>query len=155
MISLAQPKMGLIRNLLGQTLYPDNEWTRSRDGAPLRPYDSATHTMAEFMGVRVDAVDGLVPGLRTLTEPEPMLGTVPAETSLLALDGRLNASFKAVNLLLDEGVSVRRVDEPVAGLRRGDFVLSGGSDDVLAKVAESTGVDFTALAAEPEAGLTR
>jgi hypothetical protein len=105
------------------------------------------------MGVRVDAVDGVLPALRTLTEPEPMLGSVPAETSLLALDGRMNASFKAVNLLLDDGVSVRRVDEPVEGLRRGDFVLSDGSDDVLAKVADSTGVEFTAIAAEPEAGL--
>jgi hypothetical protein len=27
-ISLAQPKMGLIRNLLGRTFYPDNDWTR-------------------------------------------------------------------------------------------------------------------------------
>ena len=56
-IPLAQPKMGLIRNLLHRTSYPDNEWTRGRDGAPLRPYDSATHTMAEFMGVRVDPID--------------------------------------------------------------------------------------------------
>ena len=38
--------MGLVRNLLGQTFYPDNEWTRARDGSPLRPYDTATHTMA-------------------------------------------------------------------------------------------------------------
>ena len=59
-IPLAQPKMGLIRNLLSRTLYPDNEWTRGRDGAPLRPYDSATHTMAEFMGVRVDPVSAAV-----------------------------------------------------------------------------------------------
>ena len=36
-VSLAQPKMGLVRNLLGQTFYPDNEWTRGRDGTPLRP----------------------------------------------------------------------------------------------------------------------
>ena len=31
-ISMAQPKMGLIRYLLGRTFYPDNEWTRNRDG---------------------------------------------------------------------------------------------------------------------------
>ena len=152
-ISLAQPKMGIIRNLLGETHYPDNEWTRSRDGAPLRPYDTATHTMGELMGVRVDAVDGVVPALPTLTGPEPMLGSVPSETSLLALDGRLNASFKAVNLLLDRGVAVRRVDQPVEGLRQGDFVMSGGSKEVLEEVSESTGVGFTALATEPEAGL--
>ncbi|MCK4557681.1 MAG: peptidase M14 family protein, partial [Candidatus Aminicenantes bacterium] len=48
-ISLAQPKMGLVRNLLGRTFYADNEWTRRADGSPLRPYDLATHTMNEFM----------------------------------------------------------------------------------------------------------
>ena len=66
-VSLAQPKMGLIRNLLGQTFYPDNEWTRARDGSPLRPYDTSTHTMAEIMGVQVDPVGGAVTGdLRVL-----------------------------------------------------------------------------------------
>ena len=54
---MAQPKMGLIRYLLGRTFYPDNEWTRDRDGSPIRPYDMATDTMFEFMGVRVDPVD--------------------------------------------------------------------------------------------------
>ncbi len=56
-VSLAQPKMGLIRYLLGRTRYPDNEWTRNGDGSPKRPYDMATDTMFEFMGVRVDALD--------------------------------------------------------------------------------------------------
>ncbi len=45
-VSLAQPKMGLIRYLLGRTVYPDNEWTRSRDGSPMRPYDMATDTIS-------------------------------------------------------------------------------------------------------------
>ena len=36
-ITLAQPKMGLIRYLLGETHYPDNEWTRRLDGTPIRP----------------------------------------------------------------------------------------------------------------------
>ena len=56
-VSMAQPKMGLIRYLLGRTFYPDNEWTRDRDGSPIRPYDMATDTMFEFMGVRVDPLD--------------------------------------------------------------------------------------------------
>ena len=58
-ISMAQPKMGLIRYLLGRTFYPDNEWTRNRDGSPIRPYDMSTDTMFEYMGVRVDPVDEL------------------------------------------------------------------------------------------------
>ena len=149
-VSLAQPKMGLVRNLLGRTFYPDNEWTRSRDGTPLRPYDTATHTMAEFMGVRVDAVDSLPAGLDVLGEQVTIGGTVAENGSNFVLDGRLNASFKAVNLLLNEGVSVRRVDQPAAGLRRGDFIV--GADPVIAAVADHTGVDFAALAVVPDTG---
>ena len=145
-VSLAQPKMGLIRNLLGQTFYPDNEWTRARDGSPLRPYDSATHTMNEFMGVRVDPIDVAVKGdLQILTEAVPLVGKV-AEGSNWVLDGRLNASFKAVNLLIDKGVTVRRVDKTTSGLRPGDFIVSGGSKSDLDNVATETGVDFNALA---------
>src|SRR5260370_36569342 len=56
-ISMAQPKMGLIRNLLGRTFFPDNDWTRNKDGTPIRPYDMSTDTMDEFMGVRTDVLD--------------------------------------------------------------------------------------------------
>ncbi len=38
-VSMAQPKRGLIRWLLGRTFYPDNTFTRYRDGSPIRPYD--------------------------------------------------------------------------------------------------------------------
>ena len=55
-VTLAQPKRGVIRWLLGQTFYPDNTWTRNADGTPIRPYDMSTDNMAEFMGVRVDPV---------------------------------------------------------------------------------------------------
>ena len=61
-VSLAQPKMGLIRYLLGRTRYPDNEWTRAKDGSPIRPYDMATDTMFEFMGVRVDPLNEAAEG---------------------------------------------------------------------------------------------
>ena len=61
-VSMAQPKMGLIRYLLGRTFFPDNDWTRNKDGSPIRPYDMATDTMYEFMGVRVDPVNEAVKG---------------------------------------------------------------------------------------------
>ncbi|MGW8267398.1 MAG: M14 family zinc carboxypeptidase, partial [Longimicrobiales bacterium] len=51
-VSMAQPKRGLIRWVLGQTYYPDNTFTRNRDGSPMRPYDLSTDNFAEFMGVR-------------------------------------------------------------------------------------------------------
>ncbi len=152
-VSLAQPKMGLVRNLLGRTFYPDNDWTRARDGSPLRPYDTATHTMAEIMGVRVDPVDGAVAGdLRVLEAPIPVSGSV-APGDRHRLDGRLNDSFRAVNQLLARGAGVERVIEDGGDASRGDFVVTG-DPSVLAAVARDTGVDFTA-ADELPAGATR
>ena len=152
-ISLAQPKMGLIRNLLGRTFYADNDWTRDKDGTPLRPYDSATHTMNEFMGVRVDPVDEKIDGdLEILTHKIQISGKVAANSTKHVLDGRLNASFKAVNLLLEKGIGVRRVDMASTGLRPGDFIVSRGSEAVLKDIAEKTGVDFMALQEEPASG---
>ena len=150
-IPLAQPKMGLIRNLLHRTSYPDNEWTRGRDGAPLRPYDSATHTMAEFMGVRVDPIDEAVEAaaLDPLTAEVSLAGEVAAGASRYVLDGRQNASFKAVNLLLAAGIEVRRVDAATSGLRPGDFLVPSGSEATLEEVAKATGVDFAALQSVP------
>ena len=50
--------MGLIRNLLDRNFFPDNDWTRDKNGDPIRPYDLSTDNVAEFMGVRVDHVAG-------------------------------------------------------------------------------------------------
>jgi len=145
-ISLAQPKMGLIRNLLGQTHYVDNSWTRAKDGSPLRPYDSATHTMNEFMGVRVDPVNETGDGdFQKLTGEIPLKGEVESGGQQHVIDGRLNASFKAVNLLLDKGVKVHRVDKNIAELRPGDFIISGEKMNIFKDVATATGVDFTSF----------
>jgi hypothetical protein len=155
-ISLAQPKMGLIRNLLGQTFYPDNEWTRARDGSPLRPYDLATHTMNEFMGVRVDPVDAPIRGkLKVLEGKVPLGGSIEEGSGEYVLDGRLNASFKAVNLLMDRNIAVARIDEEVAGtgFRPGDFIVSRGPKVFLYDVAEQTGVEFETLESKPEKGV--
>jgi hypothetical protein len=153
-ISLAQPKMGLIRNLLGRTFYTDNDWTRGKDGLPLRPYDLATHTMCEFMGVRVDPVDGKAEGtFQVLDTKIPFSGEVEKGSAGYVLDGRLNASFKAVNLLLDKGIEVLRVEEPGAGLHPGDFIVLSGSQIVLEGVAQETGVDLKALSERPQKGI--
>jgi len=145
-VSLAQPKMGLIRYLLGRTVYPDNEWTRSRDGSPMRPYDMATDTMFEFMGVRVDPLDEAPPaGLRKLAAPVAAAGKVAANSVAYSIDGRLNDSFRAVNMLFEKGIAVRRIEAARDALRPGDFVVAGGREDVLAAVAGETGVDFRPL----------
>jgi hypothetical protein len=154
LISLAQPKMGLIRNLLGKTVYPDNYWTRDKeDGKPLEPYDLATHTMNEFMGVRVDPVDETMEGdFEVLPGQIPVVGKVDGGGGAYVLDGRLNASFQAVNLLLEKGIQAKRMDKAGPNLRPGDFIVSTGPREVLEEIAAKTGVDFKALNSKVEAG---
>ncbi len=153
-VSLAQPKMGVIRYLLGRTRYPDNEWTRGRDGSPMRPYDMATDTMFEFMGVRVDPADEAVKTeLRPVSGSVIPAGKVASGAAAYVLDGRLNDSFRAVNLLLDKGIAVRRADRAGNDFRAGDFIVPAGSGAVLAAAAKDTGVDFTGLKADITQGV--
>jgi hypothetical protein len=154
LVPMAQPKMGLIRYLLGRTFYPDNSYTRDRDGTPIRPYDMATDTMAEFMGVRADPLDVVPQGeFRKLDAVHPV-GKVGAAGAAYVVDGRENDAFKAVNLLLDKNVAVRRADKASAGVRVGDFVVAGGAPPaLLTSIAADLGVDFAALKAEPGQGL--
>jgi hypothetical protein len=152
--SMAQPKMGLIHYLMGRTFYPDNEWTRNRDGSPSRPYDMATDTMFEYMGVRVDPVDELgAVSMEKLTGPVTVAGKVTKSANGYVIDGRLNDAFKAYNLLADKGVAMRRVDTASSGLRPGDFLVAAGSEATLEGVARETGVDFTPLRAPVTTGV--
>ena len=156
LISLAQPKRGLIMNLLGRTLYPDNYWTRSREGNPQRPYDLATHTMAEFMGVRVDPLDDLPEAnLELITGPIEVRGELRAGPAAYKLDGRLNDSFTAVSLLLDSKIQVLRSDQKTEDLNPGDFIVSQAPSQVLESIAAKTGVDFLPLNSLPAEGTHR
>lgn len=149
-VPMAQPKTGLVRYLLGRTFYPDNSYTRDKDNSPIRPYDMATDTMAEFMGVRVDPQDETPAGdFARLTAPVPAAGKVAAKAPFgYAIDGRLNDSFRALNLLFDKGVAVGRADAAGNGVRAGDFIVAPGSEAALADVAKQTGVDLVALKGE-------
>lgn len=147
-ISMAQPKMGLVRWMLGRTFYPDNTYTRDREGNPIRPYDLSTDTLGEFMGVRTEPI-----GVTVTTELTKVAGPVVSKGSVAAaapagyvLDGRLNDSFRAAFLLLDKGVSVRRASQASVdgSVRAGDFLVPPGDH---AGVAAQTGVDFAALKA--------
>ncbi len=147
LISLAQPKRGLIRNLLGRTFYPDNEWTRAKDSSPLRPYDLATHTMNEFMGVKVEAIhkSEISGDFQVVKDPIQVSGKVEGEGPVYVVDGRLNDSFKAVNLLLNKAIAVRRLDKKTESFRPGDFIISCQKPAFLKDIAQQTGVDFKTL----------
>jgi hypothetical protein len=146
-VSLAQPKRGVIRWLLGRTFYPDNAYTRSPDGNPIRPYDMATDNLAEFMGVEVVPVESPVAAaLAPVHEAIDPSGTVSRGQHGYVLDGRLNDSFAAVNRLLRAGALVRRASRNAEGVRPGDFLVGLGVDVALiSEIVEETGVDLAPL----------
>ncbi len=159
-VSMAQPKRGVVRWLLGQTNYPDNSYTRTADGDPIRPYDMSADVLAEFMGVRVDParqpVDAVDARLQVVSSARAGGSVDAAGSGGYLLDGRLNDAFKAVNLLLDAGVGVRRMEADMngaemggvgmGGAEPGDFVVDAAApEDVLREVAETTGASFQAF----------
>jgi len=146
-VSMAQPKRGLIRWALGRTFYPDNTYTRNRDGSPMSPYDLSTDNFAEFMGVRVEPVRSPVQTrLTQVTEWLAPEGEVERGAQGYVIDGRLNDAFHAMNLLYDAGAEMRRVDEDGREVRSGDFAITGGISQAEARrIAADTGVDFRPL----------
>jgi hypothetical protein len=153
-VSMAQPKRGLIRWLLGRTFYPDNSYTRDRDGNPIRPYDMTTDNISEFMGVHVEAVGSpVVAALTRVTSQIDPSGTVASGANGYVLDGRLNDSFEAVNRLFAAGAEVSRASASGDGYRMGDFIVGPGTDAVaIREIAEETGVDFMGLNSSPRTG---
>lgn len=153
-ISMAQPKMGLIRYLLDRTFFPDNDWTRNKDGSPIRPYDMSTDTMYEFMGVRVDPIDEkLEADLKLVSAPITTPGKINKGDAGYLISGAMNESFHAVNLLLAQGVTVRRITKESQGLRPGDFVVASAPEATLASIAKDTGVDFQPLKSSVTEGI--
>jgi hypothetical protein len=153
-ISLAQPKMGLIRNLLCETHYVDNSWTRSEDGTPVYPYDLATHTMFEFMGVDVHPKSVSVEGdFSEISQEQTRDGMVAQGSTGFILDGRLNQSFMAASLLIDKGVPLQRIDQVFASGRPGDFIVPKEYSGEAIEVAKRTGVNFMPLNTLPDDGI--
>jgi hypothetical protein len=152
-IPLAQPKMGLIRNLLDRNFFPDNDWTRDKNGDPIRPYDLSTDTIAEMMGVRVDHIAGpLTVPTRLITEAPLAPGKLAPGKPGYTLSAKLDAAFLAVNQLQAKNITVSRIDAEAPGLIKGDFLVTGGSEPDLKTIATSTGVDFTSVASIPSFG---
>ncbi len=155
-VSMAQPKQGLVRWMLGRTFYPDNTYTRDSDGDPIRPYDMSTDTFGEFMGVKSDPIGEPIPAasLKKITTALTPSATVAASApNGYVLDGRLNDSYRAAFLLLGKGIAVSRATEATAdgSVRVGDFLVGAGDVSAIAKQA---GVDFKAAAGPVPASAT-
>jgi hypothetical protein len=151
-VSMAQPKMGVVRWMLGQTFYPDNEYTRDNDGNPIRPYDMATDVMAEFMGVKVDPTDSPVTStLRKVTTAAPEPGAVATREGPLVFSGKLNDAWRAANLLWKKGATILRADRAAGPVHVGDYVVKGVASRDIAPIAEETGVDFRSATVDVDA----
>ena len=104
-LKLDQPMRPYLKALMGQNRFPDNNWTRRRDGSPLRPYDLTTYTLAEFMGVKV------VPANQPIENNLQQVDQLSLPTGSVVGDGengyllchRINDSFIAVNRILKAG----------------------------------------------------
>lgn len=145
-VSMAQPKQGVIRYLLGRTFYPQNSYTRNPDGSPIRPYDMSADVLAEFMGVEVYPAESMVeaPLDMVAARPDPM-GEVTRGSEGFFIPGNLNDAFHAVNMLWDEGVTVHRFVSDHGPHAAGDFWVPDVSDAVASRIATETGVDFLAM----------
>jgi hypothetical protein len=152
-IPLAQPKMGLIKNLLDRNFFPDNDWTRDKNGDPIRPYDLSTDSIAEMMGVRVDHIAGPLKVETKMITAAPLApGKVPTGKAGYTLSAKLDAAFKAVNQLQAKSLTVSRIDADAPGLTKGDFLVTGGAEADLKSIAKETGVDFIPVATVPSTG---
>ena len=150
-VPMAQPKMGVVRWMLGRTFYPDDEYTRDADGNPIRPYDMSTDVMSEFMGVNSQPVDTKISApMSRIWSAEAPAGKV-ASGGVVMMDGRLNDSFRAMNLLMAKGATVRRVDKAGGGARVGDYIVQGASGDAISAAAKQTGVDFSSFSGDANA----
>jgi len=155
-VFLAQPKYGVIKQLLGRTLYPSNPWTENPDGS-VRAFDTATDTVAEYMGVKVFPANRQLAGeFAVITELEPPAGQVcPVDQYGYVFDACLNDSYRVANRLLQKEIPVWRLDEEVnvaAGytLAPGAFYVEAAAAAELKEIATELGVNFFGLKAAYE-----
>ena len=114
-IFMGQPLRGYIKTSMEQTFYPDNPWTRERDGSPMRPYDMTTYTMAEFMGVKIIEADiNLSQDFEKIDFIQYPENTIKESSSYgYLLDPAYNDCFTAVMNLLQKGYTVSRITQEI------------------------------------------
>ncbi len=113
-VFMAQPRRALAKKLLERFIYPDNEFTRDREGNPIKPYDIATERLPDFMGIEVEEVKKPFTGkFREITEPiNPSIEVSDSDFGWI-LDPRLNDSHKVVLKMLSQGYAVYRIPSSI------------------------------------------
>jgi hypothetical protein len=147
-IHLAQPAGRFARTLLETQHYPDLRLYPG--GPPKPPYDITAHSLPLQMGVETIAIEQPFDApLREIAHVAPPPGGITGSGDLYALPPRVNASARAVNLLLAAGASVSRyaAHDATAPVEQGTFLVRGVTRDIVTRIARETHVQATALAA--------
>lgn len=143
-VHLAQPYGRFARTMLEAQHYPDLRLYPG--GPPKPPYDITAHSLPLQMGVesvQVErAFDADLEPVGTVRLPE---GGVTGRGEIYALDPRVNASARAVNLLLQAGGRVSRGAKPVPPFGEyGAFFVEGAARDTVERIARETHVRIVA-----------
>ena len=153
LVSLAQPKYGVIKQLLGRSFYPDNQWTQNPDGST-SIFDSAADTVAEYMGVNIiPANQPLCGDFAVVKELAALQGRVCAEGSFgYVFNGSLNDSYRLANHLVHANVPVWRIDGVLhldnQVLAPGAFYIESAAAQEAKALASQLGIDLYGLKAE-------
>ena len=123
-------------------------------GPPVPPYDAAGWTLAYQMGVQFDRITIPFDGpfeKGTRGELLRLTGSVASSSKGYILDARANKSFKAVNILLNQGIEVYRITNSVKGQENnyGSFYIPEKAKPVIEKIAKDNSVNFLAVTQKP------
>jgi Zinc carboxypeptidase len=153
-VRLDQPSRALIKTMIEPMVYPDSEWTRARDGSPLPPYDMASFTLGDHMGVESFPLEEKITAkLEKLTAAPKLAGKITGTGSAgWLLTPAWNDSFRAVNRLLKNGGSVYRLPTSQQSWAPGTFWIPAGgaiSAEAVQALATEFGLPFAAVASAP------
>ena len=155
-ILMDQPFSPLVKELFESQHYPDLRETPN--GPPKLPYDVTGWTLPMQMGVQVAPVLEPVSSAEraALKKIDPFVapaGNIDGTGSVFVLSHRSNATFKALNAILDGGGRVSfaptETDAP-DGTEAGALVVTGFDREKLKKVAGDDSLKWKAVGAAPK-----
>jgi hypothetical protein len=144
LIDLLEPRKPVLRRV-----YPD--------GPYLRRYDTTGYTLPMQMGVDIARVDTKFDAaVEIVDDAVPPMPSPPTRAeAFYVLDGRLNASFKAVNRLLADGVAVLRSGGSLAtdagNLPAGAFLIPASEPGIHERIRAISEQMRLPVFADPEA----
>lgn len=149
-IFLSQITRPLLLTILRQSLYHQSAWSETQEGKPIAPHDLSSYNMAELMGIAIieatTPVEGSFEQVQDIEFPKGSVETGSINGHLI--DGKLNDSYKAVNILIKKGLKVYRIEEDVkiSGncFNKGSFYIppQENAKKILNEVAENTHITF-------------